>query len=1055
MKQLLLALGVTLVISVPSLATPHAVSDPFFRNEFFKNDPIKGKVTNDKGEPLSGVTVQVKGSAKSVVTDADGNYSIDVPANAALVFTYVGMESQTVSAGGKTMLNLKMKGIESTLNDVVVVGYGTKKKANVIGAVSSIRAEEVEDLPVANLGTALMNRVPGVGVSVASGKPGATTTISIRNPTTFSASAGLGLTSDPLYVIDGLILPKTDFDNLDASLIESITFLKDASAAVYGAAGAKGVVLVTTKKGKPGKPKISYTGYYGHSDATVKPKVLSAYEHAKMLNDGYELNNSAFNSRFSQNDLNYLATDPYKSWYDEFWKPAGLMRQVINVSGGNDRVTFFAGGNYYKETGNYADISIQKYGIRSGMNAKITDGLTANISLNTDFSRDNRNTLKGASAETDDQTIRALFLTPQWVPLSLNGKYNAWNGPNPPGRWNPQAMFETESYKWNKSQGMTLNTSLEYKPAFVKGLTARVQFGKVNRSGGSKEYYAPYIAYDLGTMGQNGLLFDTAKNATATSRTISNNDQILTNSNNASSYQVNASLAYARSIGKHDFDVMVLSEQNESTSDVLQVYRTGQLIPDVDQYWAYPITTTTIQTATNNEAGKRSYLGRANYSFDNKYLVEVIARYDGSANFHPDYRWGLFPSVGLAWRLSEENFIRDNFHFINNLKVRANYGLVGDDRVNNYQYKARYTQTTGALFGTTPSNGLDPSIVPNPQISWEKARTKNLGVDAELFKNKLSVTAEFYHRHTYDGLDNMSNSTIPTTAGVTTGITNYGIQDSWGTEFSIGYRGSVTRDLKFNVDLNFGTSDNQMIQTYYNPNNLALPYEEYKVMIGKSSRKYNGSNYGFIAKEILRTQAEVDALLAKNPNYKIGGVKPQVGFLDYVDVNNDGKIDDWDIVPMFDNTSTIVGGGLSVGLSWKDLKFNTNIQWSFGGKKFYDSEARKVPTTTQNAVEFWADHWTAENPNAKFPRADAPLAKENSTFWAVTGTTSRINNMVLSYKMPKRISEALRIPDFRAVITGTNLWSLYNPLKYKDPSTSNFASYPTLRTISLGINASL
>lgn len=1017
---------------------------------------VTGKVVDQQtGTPIAGVTVKVKNYSKSnAITNSNGEFSIKVPSSeSVLTFSHVSFGIQEIKAGSGQPLTISMTKAEKVMDEVVVVGYGTKKRVNVLGAVNNFKAEDVEDLPVANLSTALMNRIPGVGVSVASGKPGATSSITIRNPTLFAASGTLGLTADPLYVIDGLTVTKEDFNNLDASLVETISFLKDASAAIYGAAGAKGVVIVTTKKGKPGKAKISYSGYFGTSTATEEPKVLSAYEHAKMLNDGYELANAALTSRFSQADLDYLKSTPYESWYKQLWKPAGLTRHTINVSGGSDRVTYFAGGNYYKETGNFGDISISKYGIRSGMTAKITDAVTATVSLNTDYGKSYRNSLKGSNTETEDQMIRAVYLTPGWVPLLVKGLPNNWaQSPNPPGAWNPIGLFNSGQYEKSNNQGITLNASLEYKPAFLKGLTARVQYGKINRSGTSKQYFPSYTVYNFARKGQNSLLYSDSLISTSN---ISNTNRLQEGTSYSNSYQLIGSLTYAKTFRKHDFDILVAAEQTEAEGNSYLTYRDGQQIPGVDQMFAFNAATTTVQLNGATESGKRSYLTRLNYNYDGKYLVEFIGRYDGSANFPPDKRWGFFPSVGLGWRVSDESFFRNNVKFVNSLKIRANVGLIGDDRVNSYQYVSRFTQTTGMLFGTAITNGLDPNIYPNPDITWEKALTQNYGLDATFLRSRLTFTMDIWNRHTYDGFDNLGVVSLPYTVGINTGLKNYGVQNSWGTEFSIGYRDRISKNWQYYADVNFGTSDNQVIQTYYSASRLGTATEYTDFMIGKSSRKFTSSNYGYIAKDIIRTQAEVDAILAKNPNYKIDGQVPKVGFLDYVDVNNDGIIDGKDIVPMFDNVATRISFGISLGVSYKTFKLSTSISLAVGGKKFYDSEARKVPTTNQTAAAFWADHWTPENPNAKYPRADAPLAKENSTFWAVDGTTGRVNNMTLSYSLPKSISEKLKIPDFRAFVTGTNLWNIINPYKYKDPATGNFASYPTIRTISLGLNVTL
>lgn len=1033
-----------------------SISSSFFA--FAQERVITGKVTDQQTRsPLAGVTVGIKNSSVNTLTDGDGGFTMKIPSNeSVLTFTYVGYLTYEMKVGASQNLPVTLYKSDKLMEEVVYVGYGTQKRSKINGAVATIKPTEIEDLPAANLGSLLINRLPGVGVSFASGKPGATTTINIRNSITFPGAATMGVTDDPLYVIDNIIVRKEDFDNLDASLIEDISFLKDASAAIYGAAGAKGVVLVTTKRGKPGKPRISYSGYYGITDAAVKPKIMNAYEHAKMLNDGYELRGASDNNRFSQADLDFLKTSPYKSWYDELWKPSSLNRHTINASGGSDRVTFFAGANYYRENGNYGDISINKYGFRSGMNAKIINGLTADVVFASDFSKDNRNTLKGVNPETDDLSIRALYLTPQWVPMTINGKPVDWVGPNPPGRWNPEALFNSGNYKWQKSQGLSVNASLQYQPAFLKGLTARVQYGKLNRNANHKEYFPPYLVYNYLRGGQNGLLYTNVLSTSTPTRPVSNSDQLGESTTLNGSYQLIATLRYAHQFRNSDFDIMVGFDEGKTNSENVFFYKNGQLVPGIDEFWAFNNNGQTIRDPAYTESAKRSYLGRMNYTLLNRYSVQVIARYDASSNFAPDNRWGLFPSVGLGWTLSEENFFKDRISFIDYMKIRANYGVVGEDRVASRLWESRFSRTDGMLFGTTVTNGLDPKELPNPNITWEKSRTLNIGTDITVLQGKINITADFYNRYTYDGFDKMENAVVPPTAGVSTAVVNYGKQISWGSEFSVGYKTKIAKDWGFSADVNFGWSNSMMLQLYYNPTSLGVYGDkELGLMVGRDPRKYNSSNFGYIAKGILRTQEEVDALLAKNPNYLIDGQKPQVGFMDFEDINGDGKIDGNDVTTMFNRTTNTMGFGITLGVSYKSFKLQTNLNLVIGGKRFYDSEARKVPTTTQSATSFWTDHWTPENPNAKYPRADAPLAKENSTFWAVNGTQSRINNMVLSYSIPKELSERLGIPSFRVLLSGTNLWNIVNPLKYKDPYTSNFADYPTLRSVSLGVNVTL
>jgi TonB-linked SusC/RagA family outer membrane protein len=1041
-----------------------------------QDQTVTGKVIDrETGRGIVGVTVKLKNSNTATQTDADGNFTLRVPsAESIITFSSVGYLDYEVKAGTGP-ISVTLTEFNSKMDEVVVVGYGTKKRVNVQGAVSTIKAQEIEDLPVANLQSALVNRVPGVNVSFSSGKPGSTTNITIRNPTTFPNGAPQGITSQPLIVIDGIISNPTiwnqstnaDFlENIDASQIEDITFLKDASAAIYGAAGAKGVILITTKRGKSGKPRLSYSGYYGVSGEAVKSESLSAYEHARFLNDGYEMTGAAVNQRFSQADLDYLKTLPNRSWYDELWKNGKVMRHTMNVSGGSDRITFFAGGSYYNEKGNYGDISVDKYSLRTGIDAKIIDGLTANFSFSTDNNEEFRNTLKGANNENDNYTIRALYLTPKWVPLTVQGQPTLWNGPNPPGNWSILGLFNSGNYSKNNSQGMSMNSSLEYRPNFLKGLVGRIQFGKMNRTATGKEYEPSYRVANVARTGQNGLLYTDSISVTSPTTNVTNGNKLSEGSTVSSSYQLIATLSYAKKIGNHDFDLMAGVDQGESEGRNIFLSKTNQLVAGVDEFWAfssdlsnYASITDAIRNPQAVDNAKRSYLSRFHYSYLGRYFVEGIARYDASSNFAPENRWGFFPSVGLGWKLSDEPFFRKiDFldRFVNNLKLRVNYGLVGEDRIAGRLWQSRFTQSIGQLFGNSTTTGLDPNVVPNRDITWEKSRSLNFGIDATVFKNKINLTADFYHRYTYDGFDRLEGTALPPTAGFQTATVNNGRQIAWGSEFSVGYRTNFSKAVSFNADINFGWSNSQLLEAYYNSALLGTYGEDQlALMIGRDPRVYNGSNYGFISKGILRTQADVDALLAKNPNFLIGGQKPQVGFMDFEDINKDGRIDDNDVTLMFDRTTPVFSSGITLGFSYKELKFQTNMNLAIGGKRFYDTEARKVPTTNQNAPAFWADHWTPENPNGKYPRADAPLAREQSTFWAVNGTQSRINNAVLSYSLPKRLSARYKIPEMKLMITGTNLWTIINPYDYKDPYTSDYASYPTLRTISLGLNVSL
>jgi TonB-linked SusC/RagA family outer membrane protein len=1013
--------------------------------------------SKEEKETLVGATVSIKGTNTATATDAGGKYTIKTTdlGTVVLVVKFIGYETQEVTLKpGEMIANIKLTATNSTLSEVIVTGYGTTLKGKLLGNVSEIRGDDILDIPVANLGSALQDRIAGVGVSNASGKPGSTTTLSVGGPITFGG--GGGITSDPLYVIDGLISQKSDFDNLDASLVETISFLKDSQAAIYGAAGDKGVVLVTTKRGKPGKPQISYTGYFGTSTYTEDTKMMSGLQMAQFINDDAVLNNSALTTRFSAADLNYIAANPQKTWFDQLWHASYTKRHTLSVSGGNDRVTFFAGGSYYNQGGNFGNISITKWNIRSGMTAHITDDITGYVSLNANYDASSDNGQKSENSDTENYVVKALVLTPPYIPLYING-IPVGVTTNGPGFWNPVSEFNSGSYSTSAAQALNLNTSLEWRPHFIKGLTAKVQYGKTNYSTNGKNWYAPYNTNTFVAAGQNGLLYGT----TYTPKATSNGDQIFSSYGYNNNYELIGSLDYARTINKHTFDVLVVSEQTEANADNTQEYRTGPAqIPNVDQFFAYSPSTTTLQTLTPSESGKLSYLIRANYDYAGKYLMEFIGREDGSSNFPPDKRWGFFPSVAVGWRISEEDFFKNSFlsKFINSLKVRYNEGLVGDDRVTPYQYLSHFTPYGGtALFGTAIQNGLTNGILPNTDITWEHSRTQDLGIDVTFLNNRLNLTFDRHAKHVYDGFVDISTLGYPATLGVNSGIINYASANAWGEDISVDWSDHIGKDWRYSAAVTFGWGNGETITQYYSP--LTLGYLDQNRQITTGELNTANSPYGFIATGIIRTQAQLDAILKANPNYTIEGVKPQLGFMNFEDINHDGKINADDQKQMYTDAVPWLSTGFTLSAGYKQVSFSVNGHLTLGGKVFVGGQDVKAPTVSTsgpaNGPYFWADHWTPQNPNAAYPRADAPDVSSQSTFWARNGTTGYINNATISYTMPKSIADRLKIPSLRILLTATNPWEFIDPFDYKDSRTGDVTSYPVIRTISIGLNVTL
>lgn len=1030
---------------------------------FAQDRKVTGKVTDADGVAIPGVNVARRGEPSNVSTNAQGVYTIQVKSDQdVLVFSYVGFVRQQITVGAQTKIDVKLLADQTALQvvEIIDVGYGTKKRDDVLGSVATIKGSELQDIPAPNIAGAMRNRIAGVGVNQVSGRPGSSITLNIRGSSTSPSLGGNESqgTSEPLYIVDGITVSREAFDNIDASMVEDVTFLKDASASIYGASGAKGVVLITTKKGKIGKPSITYNGYVGVSDAASTPEMLSGYDHAKLLNDTYRIQSSGTSLFFSPADLEYIKTLNYKSWYDELWQPATTQRHNIGISGGSERITFFAGGSYQSENANYAGMKFDKYGFRSGVVATLAAGLKADVNFNVDFgTRQQRH----EALEADQIFFERIVSIPRWVPISINGNFVNYNN-----LVNPQAQLESGYYDNRSTKSYRINASLNYEPTFLKGFSARFQVSQSSGASKSTQYVPPYKLFNYARSGNNNELFtDQLVNTSATSSfrevVTAASSSITPGVSENNTYQGFLTLQYGRTFGKHTGNLLVGGEQSEANSTTSAVVYRNQLIPNIDQYWAFDASTLARQDFGRSASSKRSGFGRFSYDFDKKYLLEVVARLDASSQFATGNRWGLSPNAGIGWVVSQENFFKDSksLSFINFLKLKFNVGITGDDRIGTRLWQDRFLidVTNGYLYGNSNQNSLNRSRLANPDITWEKKRTYNLGLETSMFNNKLDFSVEVFKNKGYDVFDLGGNNLFPQYFGTLAPIINYREISNWGSEFTIGYKANLTTDLKLSASMNFSYGNSLVTRTLYAPGNLinAVP-QDWLINFGTDPRKYNSNNIGLRTIGMFRTQGEVDAWMTKYPNYRLYDNVPQAGWLYYEDTNNDGVISDSDMLPLYDNTNAAFASGISLNLSYKNFALSTNINARFGGKVFYDGRARIAPSATRNILTIWQDRWTPENPTeGKFPRFDDPSLTRNSDFWAADGTMVRINNMTLSYKMPPAFASKLGLGGARLMLTGNNLWTIVNPLPYKDPYTASAYDYPILRTISLGLSVNL
>ena len=1041
--------------------------------------------SKDTKDALPGVTVNVKGTTNSVVTDSKGYFSITSPARmkeVILTFSFVGYDSRSMRVDSSLSLSVEMTMNNKSMDDVIVVGYGTQKRSNVLGSVAVVAGKELEDLPAANLSTSLINTVPGVSVNQTSGKPGATTNLTIRGATTFSANG----TTSPLYVIDGLVpiisasgavdpSGKTAFNLLDPSEIESITFLKDASASIYGARGANGVVLVTTKRGRPGKPRVSYSGSYINENASKVPKMIDGYDQMLLLNnwvENYDPSKLTTTEIYTQAELDsvkYRTHNKTDMWFHNHWKPGYATRHNVDVSGGSDRITVFAGVNYYNEIGNLPDDSHRKYGLQLGTNAKVTDDLTFDLTVSYDNGYNSQPVPKSIS--TTDQSdqengfVGTMLQTPGFIPETVGGQplYYA------PIKYSPTAFLQSGSYERDNTETFALNAAVHYKVPFLKGLTVHGQYGYNTYNDFTKQYFVPYNAYSFASPGvhknstagginsptgtQNVLFRDSITSTTA----VSNGNEMLENYSNSKNWQATEGVEYANIWGKSNLDVALYAEQEQTIGQYLNTVRDNVVIPGYDQYFAFSSNTSGYTVGGyQTSAGRVSYLGRLAYTFDEKYMLQGAFRDDASPNFPVNHQWGFFPSVSVGWLASYENWWQRSFlRGLNDFKVRLNVGLTGNDATGPFTWAQFFTGVSpaGYLFGTNGSNaenGLSSSIVPNPNITWERALMKDLGFDGSFANRKFHYTVDLWYRHQYDMLQTPFAS-VPPTFGSGIADVNYGILNSWGDEFQLTYNSHVSKDWSVFATVNFGISiagNNKVIKEFYS----AGTDTGYLYPIGERTDR---GITGYKSTGIIRTQDQVNAWYSKHPGWKINGDSLRVGDLNFQDINGDGVIDANDETQIAKHTNNIFNVGYILGAQWKGLRLSTNIAMSVGGKQVWSKVDITPPTSTLAGQAMWRGSYTAWNTNAALPAIYAPFANQASTFWLRSSTYLYINNLQLSWSVPHAFLGKYKIPDARLYLTGMNLWSIINPTPYKDPRSSEVTDYPILRTWTFGLNVNL
>lgn len=1077
-----------------------------------QNQTVTGLVVDVSGEPIIGATVMVVNGTVGTVTDIDGKFNIKVAPKSKLKVSFVGYTSQIIS----DLKNPRIVLLEDQLklDEVVVLGdYGSQKLRNATGAIETISTEELKDLSVGSLGDALAGKINGLHVSLSGGRPGSTPSLQIRQSsvnTTITPSSDLGgnASPTPLYVIDGFIADEGAFNNLDINEVENVTVLKDAAAAVYGARAAYGVVLVKTKQGKVGAPKISYSGQFGYTDALMLPKMLNAYDYGRIYNAARAANTATKDQESDDLRVQLFQSDELEAMkgmnynlLDKEWSAALTQRHSVNISGGTEKATYFGGVSYYQQEGNIGRLDYNRWNYRAGVNANISKWMKASLQVSGNYGETNKpKNVKGGGSDGD---FESLMLHVPYVPDQVNGYYIFHSGmenitnPSDQQKFNFAAVQNASDNVENQNQNFSLNGSLEYDfgwSKYLRGLKVKASYSKNISTGKTNTIGTKIDVYRLISRGGSGGHLYVGDEIEYNANTLglyelNNGNSLGRSMNRSDSYQMNLTVSYARQFGKHYVSGLFSIEKAESEWEDLNGSLTDPL-PFTDGQSSSVDSNAEgfAQTVTFNrsESGMLSYVGRVNYSYDDKYLFEFMLRSDASAKFAPQNYWGMFPSWSAGWVISDEKWFDKDKTKIDFLKIRGSFGILGKDNVNAWLWTQLYTRNPdkGPIFGTNSSTNTSATIrMPkqgvNPDVHWDKTYKTNFGIDMAFLKNRMSANLDFYYDMGREMFaSHQGTSYYPNTVGIQPAPENFGEVDTYGVELSLGWKDKIGKDMSYWVKLTTGYNDNKIRETGWK-----AAYDFDKLV--RNERSDRGL-WGYECIGMFRSYQEINEYFDKYSITKyLGNTKENVhpGMLIYKDVRGqydestgtfgpaDGIVDEQDYIKISHRASNPYGGTLNFGFSYKDFSISAQFGASWGAYSLVPTTMRKESYSEySNVSAMWKDMFVyediydannivtvAQNRNAKYPNIRySSVNGAPSTFWKVSAATVQLRNMTVAYALPKEWLKIIGISSCRFNLTCQNVFNFLNP--YPEGAWASWAGsygyYPNLRKFTLGVNVS-
>jgi TonB-linked SusC/RagA family outer membrane protein len=1024
MKSVLLAVFVILTL----------VLRPFHVSA--QSQTIGGTVKDSKGEALIGAAVRVKGTQAGTTVDPNGSFRLQVPAGGeTLIISFTGMTTKEVPINGQSNINVVLANSEQALNDVVVIGYGTARKSDLTGAVASVSSAQLTQVATADPVQALQGRVSGVEVTSNSGQPGSGTRIRVRGVGTIN-------NSDPLYVVDGV--QTGDISFLLPTDIESTEILKDASAtAIYGSRGANGVVLITTKHGKAGQTQFNVTGYTGFQEIRRKLPLTNAAQYATLVSEAYTNAGAAIPANYASALQNAISTNATGPNFQDLVTQKGLVQNYsLSASGGNEQNRYLVSGSYFQQNGIILNSGFKKYVVRVNDDITLTKRIKGGVSGT--FSNSNTTGQGDGTGGTVPYAIlqNALLANPLYSPYNADGSYHFDNLVNTPNV--PRALDEQ---KYNKTQYTSLFSTAYLDITLAKGLSFRSTFG-INYNNSHPKAYQPQ--YYLGPTDQR------AQSALLETRNESVSWVWSNYANYNKTFDDNSS-----------FSATLGQEAQRSYGNGISI--TGYNVPaDASlQYISASRSASNAVRSSQYDGGLLSYFGRANYNFRDRYLVTGTLRFDQTSRFLGPQRTGTFPSVGAAWNVSNEEFLK-GVTAISVLKLRASYGLVGNQNAApNYGYAsvARGNQTY--VFNGSPAPGLAITQLNNPDLKWETAVTTDIGFDAEFLDSKLSLTADYFVRQTKDMIALLP---VPDYIGQAPASANVGELRNRGLELALNYRNAVGNKFQYNVGVNF-TKINNKITSLGGANPIASG--NVLVQTGNTTLTDVGHEiayfYGLQAQGVFHTQSEIDAYKNAAGTLVQPGARP--GDVKYQDANGDGIITAADNQYLGSGTPSFTYGA-SLNVSYSNFDFKV-LLYGVQGAEAVNAGAFSL-LKSSNFVGAWTnfyasrmDRWTPSNPNSDQPRMTSNDTNGNDRFssrYVENASYLRARNMELGYSLPQALISKFQIRGFRVFASVDNVFTITKYTGY-DPEIStssyygnplafgvDYGNYPQARTYRLGFN---